>query len=184
MQLQMEFFVGALFTLTFLARTESHHQGSPRNCGMDLSSRVCCLYQTPLSHANASEIARRQWPCHIWSMSSSVRLSCVGDINGMQQTLPWLWQQSALLFSGMDGLLSSEGKHAWQQPISNWFKSCLLGPPSEALHVTTCDMLTCLLFFHLVRTAPGVLIARDRFLKPGLLFSRQLRIAKKRSVQY
>ena len=41
-------------------------------------------------------------------------------------------------------------------------------------------MLTCLSFFHLVRTAPGVLIARDRFLKPGLLFHRQLRIAKKR----
>lgn len=36
------------------------------------------------------------------------------------------------------------------------------------------------IFFHLVRTAPGVLIARDRFLKPGLLFYRQLRIAKKR----
>lgn len=59
----------------------------------------------------------------------------------------------------------------------------MLDPPLEALHVTICDMLTGLSFFHLVRTAPGVLIARDRFLKPGLLFYRQLRIAKKR-VQY
>ena len=52
------------------------------------------------------------------------------------------------------------------------------------LQYVACSPIFRYVFFsHLVRTAPGVLIARDRFLKPGQLFSRQLRIAKNR-LQY